>query len=142
MSAHDVQVNEMAAATRRAASAGGLVAPNEEVEESLEESEHRVQNQFVIDQIDEEEDEDGSSNGEASPHLRNQRNDEMVNSPRLNQFTETPGNLIIESITLRKPTLKKQKSVKQEEEKVVKEDDDGPPVSQNSSMDSVDRMWN
>jgi hypothetical protein len=43
MSAHDVQVNEMAAATRRAASAGGLVAPNEElVEESLEESEHRV----------------------------------------------------------------------------------------------------
>ena len=142
MSAHDVQVNEMAAATRRAASVGGLVAPNEQIEESLEESEHRVQNQFVIDQIDEEEDEDGSSNGEASQNLRNQRNVEVVKSPRLNQFTETPGNLIIESITLRKPTLNKQKSVKQEEEKVVNEDDDGPSLSQNSSMDSVDRMWN
>ena len=112
MSAHDIQVNEMAEATRRAASVGGLVPSNDPPSQhqedfNLEESEYRAQNQFVIDQINEEEDEDGSSNGESSLRLENQNNADEVKSPRINihQLTETGENLRISTAKPSKTSL-------------------------------------
>lgn len=96
----------------------------------------------MIDQIDEEEDEDGSSNGGTSLRLRNPKVVDVVKSPRVNidELADTGENLRISTKQLRRSTVKKKKSSPSEEEKVII-DDDKPAISQNSSLDSVDRMW-